>query len=198
MGNIDSPNQAGELVRNLRLKRGLTQQQLAERAGVSRKFVTEFEAGHERAELGKSLSLLRAVGAQLQTHETSSPMEDALEETLRAFRTEAGTGAPDFAIRLLAKAIAYVEQIGPRATVIAKPQNTDSGEWEKLYRAAMRYGFRRTGIEPPAWTHPSPLQDPWYPAAPSTDRYAEMTRRQTPPELAEANIFLREKSLSSV
>ena len=57
--SIDTPAAAGAIIRARRQDRGLSQQSLAEGAGVSRKFLIDLEAGHDRAELGKTLAVLR-------------------------------------------------------------------------------------------------------------------------------------------
>ena len=65
--DIDTPAAAGALVRAQRMNHGLTQQGLAVMAGVSRKFLIDLEGGHERAELGKTLAVLTALGLSLTT-----------------------------------------------------------------------------------------------------------------------------------
>lgn len=55
----------GRAVANGRRKQGLTQHQLAARAGVSRSFLAALEAGHARAELGKVLDVLDALQVDL-------------------------------------------------------------------------------------------------------------------------------------
>lgn len=56
---------AAAVVRGRRLELGLSQAQLARRAGVSRKWVYEFEAGKPAAELGHVLRVLEALGLRL-------------------------------------------------------------------------------------------------------------------------------------
>lgn len=195
---LTSARTAGELVRDRRRQRGLTQQQLAEKAGVSRKFVSEFEAGHDRAELGKAMRVMEAAGLGLQARDEPSQAESLLEEHLAALRTEVSThGSTDFALRLLARTVTVVVDLGERASHLQRPRSMPSSEWENLLRASLRYGFRKSGVPAPAWTAPERLDTPWLPAKPSSPRYTDLTYKQTPPELAEANIFLREKTLSS-
>lgn len=57
----------GARTRAVRRERGLTQAQLAVAAQVSRSFVNELENGHARAELGKVIDVLQALGLQLAT-----------------------------------------------------------------------------------------------------------------------------------
>ena len=61
---LDTPQAVADAVREGRRAMRLTQVQLAERAGVGRKFVVELEAGHPRAELAKVLDVLRVLNVQ--------------------------------------------------------------------------------------------------------------------------------------
>ena len=63
---IDDADALARIVRATRTRRRLTQAQLAEAAGVSRLFVIEIEKGHPRAEIGKVLTLLGALGLSTQ------------------------------------------------------------------------------------------------------------------------------------
>lgn len=69
--NIDAPAAAGALIRVQRLKHGWTQQTLADAAGASRKLLIDLESGHERAELGKIMTVLAA--SRLSTNTTPIP-----------------------------------------------------------------------------------------------------------------------------
>lgn len=54
--------QLGRLVRQSRRAQGLTQDELALAAGLSRRFVIELEGGKATCQLGKVLHLLRILG----------------------------------------------------------------------------------------------------------------------------------------
>lgn len=56
----------GELVRDQRKQRGWSQSQLAEKVGVSRLWVGQFENGKETVELGLVLKVLRALDLNLE------------------------------------------------------------------------------------------------------------------------------------
>ncbi len=58
-------SQAAAAVRGQRKRLHLTQAALASRAGVSRKWVYEFESGNPGAELGALLGVLDALGLRL-------------------------------------------------------------------------------------------------------------------------------------
>lgn len=59
---LASPAELGRAVRAARLARGLTQEDLADRAKVSRKFVVQLEEGKASAHLGKVLTVMMSAG----------------------------------------------------------------------------------------------------------------------------------------
>lgn len=59
---LASPAELGRAVRAARLARSLTQEDLADRAKVSRKFVNQLEEGKVSAHLGKVLTVMMSVG----------------------------------------------------------------------------------------------------------------------------------------
>jgi transcriptional regulator with XRE-family HTH domain len=65
----------GALIRWRRETIGLSQQQFADRLGVSRKWVNEFEQGHGNAKLGLVLRALNELGIDLQAR---APFETAI------------------------------------------------------------------------------------------------------------------------
>lgn len=62
---IETPADFGNEVRRQRMLSELTQAELAERAGVSRQWLSRLERGHTRAELGAVLRVLRCTGRRL-------------------------------------------------------------------------------------------------------------------------------------
>lgn len=60
-------------VRGRRLEMGLSQDALAARAGVSRKWIYEFESGKPGAELGLVLLVLDSLGLALALGEVQTP-----------------------------------------------------------------------------------------------------------------------------
>jgi hypothetical protein len=59
---------AGQLVREARLRAGLTQRQLAARVGTSQPLVARIEAGRVRPSFERVLQLVRACGFDLDVH----------------------------------------------------------------------------------------------------------------------------------
>lgn len=57
--------EAGPLVRELREEKGLTQAELAQRAGVSRTFLIDLEAGKPTVETWKFMDVFQALGYEI-------------------------------------------------------------------------------------------------------------------------------------
>lgn len=73
----------GAQLRELRRARGWTQAELAERAGVSRKFVIDLERGQRvRAELDRVLAVVRALDREIALVEGARPSFDAALDQL--------------------------------------------------------------------------------------------------------------------
>lgn len=68
---VTDPGQLGALLKQARRRRGMSQAELAERAGVTRQWVVAFEAGSPRAQLGVVLRALQAVGLDIDLTDTS-------------------------------------------------------------------------------------------------------------------------------
>ncbi len=65
MANITNARQLGAEVREARKKRGLSQEDLAARAGVSRAWLTRFETGHPTASIEPLFRVLSALDLSL-------------------------------------------------------------------------------------------------------------------------------------
>jgi HTH-type transcriptional regulator / antitoxin HipB len=63
--NIATMQDLRVLVKSRRKDLGLTQAALADKAGVSRRWVSMFESGHETAEVGRLLAVLEALDLHL-------------------------------------------------------------------------------------------------------------------------------------
>lgn len=64
IGSVE-PYGLGARLRLRREQLGLTQQQVAQTAGLSRQLLVKIEHGHPRAELGKVMAVVKALGAEL-------------------------------------------------------------------------------------------------------------------------------------
>lgn len=69
----------GSELARLRFDRGLTQEELAETLGISRRYVYEFEAARPNLYASRLFELLRELGAHIEIVSTQSPTpgEDA-------------------------------------------------------------------------------------------------------------------------
>jgi HTH-type transcriptional regulator / antitoxin HipB len=74
---IHSIHDLAAVVRGRRKDLGLSQAELARRAGVSRKWVYEFEAGKPTAEFGLLLRILDELGLTLELEPSSGSAEPA-------------------------------------------------------------------------------------------------------------------------
>lgn len=93
--SVRSVRDVAAAVRGRRQDLGTSQVELAHRAGVSRKWISEFESGKSSAEFGLVLRVLDALALSLELHDTPAGQEglsedrgavdlDLLLDTLRA------------------------------------------------------------------------------------------------------------------
>jgi len=61
-GNISKPEQLGILIRQVRKKQGITQEDLSSLVGVGPRLIGEIERGKPTAEIGKVFQLLAGLG----------------------------------------------------------------------------------------------------------------------------------------
>jgi len=97
VARLRTPRDVGALVRATREAQGLTQAVLAERAGVSRRWLIATESGeHPRAELDRVLRVLDALGLRVSamagedapvSPEPEAPASFDLAAHLASFRT---------------------------------------------------------------------------------------------------------------
>lgn len=74
---IRSTRDLGAIVRARRREMGLSQGDLAVRAGVSRPWISYLEGGKPTIELGRVLRVLEALDLVLQIHTGAEPTDDA-------------------------------------------------------------------------------------------------------------------------
>lgn len=60
------PKSVGHYLRQIRKTHGLTQQELAERAGVTQHTISKLENGNENSEIGTIFDLLKSMGYELK------------------------------------------------------------------------------------------------------------------------------------
>lgn len=193
----------GAAIRAARRAEGLTQAQLAQRAGVGRQWLVALEKGHDRAELGKVVAVLAALGLRAGTQAESAPPGRrtwlTATDAADAIREELGRGDTDFALRLLARALNDFRSLtepDERAAFLAEPPSTGDRRWDTLVAAAVARACRQTSVAAPEWTRTRPLTSWWFPVFDPV--LTARTMQRTPADLASKGIWLDERALTVV
>jgi len=199
---IDTPAAVGAIIRARRQDRGQSQQSLAEAAGVSRKFLIDLEAGHERAELGKTLAILAALGLLLEATDPiprGSDHDPARRDYAQTFTRLLAERDFEFAIKMLADYATASLQAG-RPLLLRSPRLKDP-HWSAALAGITNYIAHRLGQPSPSWTRRiKALDEAWLPAESYRsvrEPMKQLTMSETPPELATMNVFIRERSLAT-
>lgn len=199
---IETPAAAGAIIRARRTARGLSQQTLADMAGVSRKFLIDLEAGHDRAELGKTLAVMAALGLTLTATDPiprGSDFDPVRRDYAATFTRLIAERDFEFAIKMLAD-YATASIAAGKPLLQRSPQLKDP-HWSAALAGVTNYTAHRLGQPAPSWTRRiKPLDAAWLPAESYRSirtPMKELTRAETPPELAALNVFIRERSLAT-
>jgi HTH-type transcriptional regulator/antitoxin HipB len=72
-GGVASPQALGRLLQQSRLARGLSQQQVADRLGISQSYVSELESGKTSLALMRIFEILRLTGMTLEAEIPEGP-----------------------------------------------------------------------------------------------------------------------------
>lgn len=72
-GGVASPQALGRLLQQSRLAQGLSQQQVAERLGISQSYVSELESGKTSLALMRIFEIMRLTGMTLQAEIPEGP-----------------------------------------------------------------------------------------------------------------------------
>lgn len=199
---IETPAAAGAIIRARRTAKGLSQQTLADMAGVSRKFLIDLEAGHDRAELGKTLAVMAALGLSLAATDPiprGSEYDPARRDYAATFTRLIAERDFEFAIKMLADYATASLTAG--TPLLQRSPRLKDPRWSAALAGITNYTAHRLGQPAPSWTQRiKPLDAAWMPAESyRTIRtpMKELTRTETPPELADMNVFIRERSLAT-
>ena len=200
MGATRSATDTAATIRAARRARGLTQAQLAARAGVGRQWLVALEKGHDRAELGKVISVMNALGLTLTTREDTPPPAGrtwlTAADAADAIRDELDRSDTDFALRLLGRALHEFGQLtdpADQAVFLAEPPSTGDHRWDTLLAATIRGACRRAGVRAPDWTRTRPLTSWWFPVYDPV--LTARTMQRTPVDLSTKGIWLDERAL---
>lgn len=196
------PADLGAAVRAARRRLGWTQAQLAERAGTTRQWVSGFEQGRQRAELGMAMRVVEAVGLVLSSavssHLSDDPTRLTARSVARAIRIELSDGDPIFAMRLLGQAVAELRAAQAQEDLdacLAAPPSTGDVRWDTLLAATYSRECRRRDLPIPAWTSVPPLRTFWFPD--DDPILTARTVQRTPIDLRNKGIWLDGQALES-
>jgi transcriptional regulator with XRE-family HTH domain len=218
MGWMVTTYAVGERIRAARTGQGLSQQALADRCGVSRKFIGELEAGKENASLGLALKVLGYLDVDLHVRDQlhhQAPGGPGREDHIAQNAKDVGrfeerfTGqfeetlsARDyaFALRLLGE-YAGASLASGRAQMRYAPKIEDQ-DYLIVLAGISRWVSLRTTTPTPGWASETRAsQHPIFPAEklhPVSERMKDLIRRETPPALAGLNVWIRERDLKRV
>lgn len=190
------------MIRARRQERGLSQQSLAEASGVSRKFLVDLEAGHERAELGKTIAVLHTLGLSLTASDhmpRGSDYDPARRDYAETFAQLIGSRDFEFAIKMLADYATASLNAG-RPLLQRSPRLKDP-HWSAALAGITNYTAHRLGEPATSWTRRvKALSEAWMPAESYRsvrEPMKKLTTSETPAELAALNVFIRERSLAT-
>ena len=200
--SIDTPGAAGAVIRSRRKEQGLSQQALANAARVSRKFVVDLESGHERAELGKTIAVLHALGLSLAAAELiprGSDYDPIRRDYAATFTELVSAGDFELAIKMLADYASASLKAG--RPLLQRSPRLKEPHWSAALAGITTYTAHRLGQPAPTWTRRiKPLPQAWLPAESYRtvrDPMKHLTINETPPELAAMNVYIRERSLAT-
>ncbi|MGP9782223.1 hypothetical protein CQ010_13580 [Arthrobacter sp. MYb211] len=192
MATISTARDLGRAIRGARIQSGLSQQGLANKTGLSRKFIFDLESGKETAELGASLRVADALNIRWAAPPLTP--QTILEEAARDIARELSSGDGEFALRIAMDSLKQLKKLKPER--LKKPRPTGSERFDALLAAGARIALEGVSAQKPRWG--KKLQDPWFPGDDTrsmSDAFRELTIKRTPKTMADFNIFLKDNSL---
>jgi transcriptional regulator with XRE-family HTH domain len=184
---------APALIRTHRLAAGLSQRELARRAGTSPATLHRYEAGQVDPTVGTLNRILRACLPQRRRWPSVAELAQAAAEELRqhsAIETWRHTVGPFLDDYLKA------EESDILLAVADPPIPTGDARADALAMAVVEYICVRRGIVPPRWTQ-APLElAPWWFVG--GDAFRAVALRESPPSFARRGIFVTAGALQRV
>lgn len=141
------------LIRVRRQEYGLSQLALAEAAGVSRKFIVELEAGHDRAELGKTIAVLHTLGLTLAATEPlprGNDYDPERRDCAQTFSRLIQDRDFEFAIKMLADYATASRKAG--RPLLQRSPRLNEPHWPAALAGITNYTAHRLGQPSPSWT----------------------------------------------
>ena len=84
MASAGTAAELGSVVREARLRAGLTQEDAAHKAAVSRRWLIDLERGHSNAQLGKVLHMWAVLGLGIEVVPVSIPERNSLDDLVES------------------------------------------------------------------------------------------------------------------
>jgi hypothetical protein len=156
----------------------------------------------EPAELGKTIAVLHTLGPSLTATDPipcGSDYDPARRNYAETFTQLIADRDFEFAIKMLADyATASLKAGRP---LLQRSPRLKEPHWSAALAGITNYTARRLGQPSPSWTRRiKPLDEAWMPAESYRsvrEPMKQLTRSETPPELAAMNVFIRERSLAT-
>lgn len=203
MKSIHDAGELGKLVKQHRTRSHLSQESLAQKAGVSRSTIIDLEQGRN-VTIATALKVLSQMGTGLSLSgpTPAPPLRWTAAKTATEIKRELRNGDADSAMRVLAMAADYFDGLGPadRRKFLQEPSSTGRKRWDALLARTLAYKCRQHGMKAPSWTHIQPLSSKWYatPRSHVSQAWKQRMTANTPLEFAEANIIFDARNLASV
>jgi len=212
---------AKRIIGRARKGAGLTQQQLADRAGVTQPSIAAYETGRRQPTLPTLYRLLAAAGyipriqlermpEALTTEERAGPRRSnslTAAATAGGIRTALRRGDPAEALRWVAQLIDGIER-APAALrpklVARRPLHTGEQRWDAMLAGAVEHVSHRVGLPVPPWSvEPDRFLDRFWFVIESvlgrpSPALAVSAFMESPPALANRGVFVHASSLESV
>jgi transcriptional regulator with XRE-family HTH domain len=184
------------LLASLRQRSGLTQDELARRAGTSRTRLSAYEHGHTDPGLETVARIAAAAGAELAILPAGTARVAAQIDAIRVAIT---VGDAPFALRLVAEIVAWVRD--GRIDVSAldhEPGSVGDPRWDAMLGGIAEMLTRELGSTVPPWASaPGRFLDaPWFVTSMRSVRAFVFV--ETPASLAARGVFLSAASFRSV
>ncbi len=84
MASAGTAADLGAAVREARQRVGLTQEEAAHKAAVSRRWLIDLERGHSNAQLGKVLHTMAALGLRIEIVPVTMPDRNSLDDLVES------------------------------------------------------------------------------------------------------------------
>lgn len=200
MIHIQDPRRLGQVMKQARTEKPLTQEELAGRVGLSRSTIVDLEHGRNTS-LHATLKVLSYLGLDLSisSSQPSFELQWTADITARAIRSELRAGDRDFAMRSLVQASAYFDRLddNARSVFLNAPSSTGRKRWDALLARTFAYKCRQHDIEEPQWTQVDPLTRTWFATSrPSvSSAWKQRMAQHTPDEFLEVNIRFDARNL---